>query len=145
MEPKLRIYLSGAYKILSRRFAPKTAPKRGWNRSAPYSTFLYTWDKIYSEPWYTTPQNPTKPHCNAQIWLYVNSWGRDKTQIIGSCRSKSLRHDFYVWQNRIFLKFEKFRIQKQTRFKTFVLLLQPSMKPLDQETSMEFRISWNQL
>lgn len=28
-------------------------------------------------------------------WLYVNSWGRDKTQIIGSCRSKSLRHDFY--------------------------------------------------
>ena len=27
-------------------------------------------------------------------WLYVNSWGGDKTQIIGSCRSKSLRHDF---------------------------------------------------
>ena len=51
--------------------------------------------------------------------LYVNSWGRDKTQIIRSCRSESLRHDFYVWQNRIlFLKFEKFRIPKQTRFKT---------------------------
>ena len=79
-------------------------------------------------------------------WLYVNSWGRDKTQIIGSCRSKSPRHDFYVWQNRIlFLKFEKFRIPKQTLFRTFVLLLQPSMKPFDQGTSMEFRISWNQL
>ena len=77
--------------------------------------------------------------------LYVNSWGRDKTSDDRSCRRESLRHDFYVWQNRIFLKFEKFRIQKQTRFKTFVLLLQPSMKPLDQETSMEFRISWNQL
>ena len=78
--------------------------------------------------------------------LYVNSWGRDKTQIIGSCRRETLRHDFYVWQNRIlFLKFEKFRIPKQTRFRTFVLLLQPSMKPFDQGTSMEFRISWNQL
>ena len=29
-------------------------------------------------------------------WLCVNSWGRDKTQIIGSCRSKSLRHDFLL-------------------------------------------------
>ena len=78
--------------------------------------------------------------------LYVNSWSRDKTQIIGSCRSKSLRHDFYVWQKRIlFLKLEKFCIPKQTRFRTFVLLLQPSMKPFDQGTSMEFRISWNQL
>ena len=40
-----------------------------------------------------------------------------------------------------FLKFRKFRIPKQTRLRTFVLLLQPSMKPLDQGTSMEFRIS----
>lgn len=37
--------------------------------------------------------------------------------------------------------FRKFRIPKQTRLRTFVLLLQPSMKPLDQGTSMEFRIS----
>ena len=29
-------------------------------------------------------------------WLYVNSWGRDKTQIIGLCRRETLRHDFYV-------------------------------------------------
>ena len=28
--------------------------------------------------------------------LYVNSWGRDKTQIIGLCRRETLRHDFYV-------------------------------------------------
>ena len=45
-------------------------------------------------------------------------------------------------QKRIrFLKFRKFRIPKQTRLRAFVLLLQPSMKPLDQGTSMEFRIS----
>lgn len=45
-------------------------------------------------------------------------------------------------QKRIrFLKFRKFRIPKQTRLRTFVLLLQPSKKPLDQGTSMEFRIS----
>ena len=30
------------------------------------------------------------------FWLYVNSWGRDKTQIIGLCRRETLRHDFYV-------------------------------------------------
>ena len=30
------------------------------------------------------------------LWLYVNSWGRDKTQIIGLCRRETLRHDFYV-------------------------------------------------
>lgn len=28
--------------------------------------------------------------------LYVNSWGRDKTQIIGLCRRETLWHDFYV-------------------------------------------------
>ena len=28
------------------------------------------------------------------IRLYVNSWGSDETQIIGLCRSKSLRNDF---------------------------------------------------
>ena len=43
------------------------------------------------------------------------------------------------------LKLEKLRMPKQTRFRTFVLLLHPSMKPLDQGTSMEFKISWNQL
>ena len=32
----------------------------------------------------------------AKKWLYVNSWGRDKTQIIGLCRRETLRHDFYV-------------------------------------------------
>ena len=62
---KLRKYLSGASQNSSCRFAPKTAPKRGWNGSAPCSTLLYTWDKIYSEPWYAIPPNPTKPHCNA--------------------------------------------------------------------------------
>ena len=36
------------------------------------------------------------------------------------------------WENKIlFLKLRKFRIPKQTRFKTLVLLLQPSMKPFD--------------
>ena len=67
MEPKLRIYLSGASQNSSCRFAPKTAPKRSWNGSAPYSTLLYTWDKISSEPWYTIPPNPTKHHCNARF------------------------------------------------------------------------------
>ena len=39
-----------------------------------------------------------------------------------------LRHDFYVLQKRIlFLKLEKLRIPYDTRFKTLVLLLQPSM------------------
>ena len=28
--------------------------------------------------------------------FYVNSWGRDKTQIIGLCRRETLRHDCYV-------------------------------------------------
>ena len=79
------------------------------------------------------------------LWFSVNSWGRDKTQIIRSCRGESRRHDFYAWQNKIlFLKFEKFRIPKQTRFRTFVLLLQPSTKPFDHGTSMAFKISRNQ-
>ena len=38
----------------------KAAPKRVWNRSVPCSIPLYAWDKIRSEPWYTTPQNSTK-------------------------------------------------------------------------------------
>ena len=49
-----------------RRFTPKTAPKRVWNGSAPYSTLLYTWDKSCFALWYTIPPNPTKRHCNAQ-------------------------------------------------------------------------------
>lgn len=36
------------------------AHKRAWNRSVPCSIPLYAWDKIRSEPWYTTPQNSTK-------------------------------------------------------------------------------------
>ena len=67
MIPKLRIYLSDTDENPYHEFAPKTAPKRVWNGSAPYSTFLYTWDKIYSEPWYTTPPNPTKHHYNARF------------------------------------------------------------------------------
>ena len=50
------------------------------------------------------------------------------------------------WENKIlFLKLRKFRIPKQPRFKTLVLLLQPSMKPFDHGTSMELRISSDQL
>ena len=60
MRPKLRIYLSDAGKNQSHRFAPKTAPKRVWDGSAPCSTLLYTWDKTHSEPWYAIPPNPTK-------------------------------------------------------------------------------------
>ena len=67
MEPKLRMYLIGAYENPSHRFAPKTAPKRVWNGSARCSTPLYTWDKIYFEPWYAIPPNPTKQQTNAQI------------------------------------------------------------------------------
>ena len=53
---------------------------------------------------------------------------------------------FYVWQKRIlFLKLRKLRIPKQTRFKTLVLLLQPSINPFDHGTSIELRISLNQL
>ena len=49
---------------------------------------------------------------------------------------------FYVLQNKtLFLKLLKFLIPKQTRFRTLVLLLQPSIKPLDQGTSIEFNIS----
>ena len=70
MRPKLRIYLIGAYENLSCRFAPKTAPKRVWNGSAPYSTLLYTWDKTCSEPWYAIPPNPTKQHCNARFLYF---------------------------------------------------------------------------
>ncbi len=74
-------------------------------------------------------------------WLFYGSLSivgvETKTQIIRSCRGVLPRHDFYAWQNKIlFLKFEKFRIPKQTCFKTFVLLLQPSMKPFDHGTSM---------
>ena len=44
---------------------------------------------------------------------------------------RNLRHDFYVRQKRIlFLKLRKLRIPKQTRFRTLVLLLQPSQKRL---------------
>ena len=78
-------------------------------------------------------------------WFYVNSWGREKANHLKQCRGDS-RHCFHVWQNRMrLLKLEKLRMPKQTRFRTFVLLLHPSIKPLDQGTSMEFKISWNQL
>lgn len=54
---------------------------------------------------------------------------KNKYQVVSSGNS---RHDFYAWENKIlFLKLRKFRIPKQTRFKTLVLLLQPSMKPFD--------------
>lgn len=77
--------------------------------------------------------------------FYVNSWGREKANHLKQCRGDS-RRCFHMWQNRMrLLKLEKLRIPKQTRFRTFVLLLHPSMKPLDQGTSMEFKISWNQL
>ena len=49
---------------------------------------------------------------------------------------RNLRHDFYVRQKKIlFLQLRKLRIPKQTCFKTFVLLLQPSIKPFDHGTS----------
>ena len=71
--------------------------------------------------------------------------GREKANHLKQCREDS-RHCFHAWQNRMcLLKLEKLRMPKQTRFRTFVLLLHPSMKPLDQGTSMEFKISWNQL
>lgn len=77
--------------------------------------------------------------------FYVNSWGREKVNHLKQCREDS-RHCFHAWQNRMrLLKLEKLRMPKQTRFRTFVLLLHPSIKPLDQGTSMEFKISWNQL
>ena len=77
--------------------------------------------------------------------LYVNSWGRSKTKKARRVGAKAPAR-FYVWQKRIlFLKLRKLRIPKQTRFKTFVLLLQPSINPFDQGTSMELRISLNQL
>ena len=51
------------YKIIfpvgSRR-KTKLPLKRVWNRSVPCGILLYAWDKIRSEPWHTTPQNPTK-------------------------------------------------------------------------------------
>ena len=79
------------------------------------------------------------------LWFYVNSWGREKGNRLKRCREYS-RHCFYVWQNRIrLLKLWKLRMPKHTRFRTFVLLLQPSMKPFDQGTSIEFKISRNQL
>lgn len=78
-------------------------------------------------------------------WFYVNSWGREKVNHLKQYREDS-RHCFYAWQNRMrLLKLEKLRMPKQTRFRTFVLLLHPSIKPFDQGTSMEFKISWNQL
>ena len=77
--------------------------------------------------------------------FYVNSWGREKGNRLKQCQEYS-RHCFYVWQNRIrLLKLWKLRMPKHTRFRTFVLLLQPSMKPFDQGTSIEFKISRNQL
>ena len=79
------------------------------------------------------------------LWFYVNSWGREKGNRLKQCQEYS-RHCFYVWQNRIrLLKLWKLRMPKHTRFRTFVLLLQPSMKPFDQGTSIEFKISRNQL
>ena len=69
MRPKLRINLIGVCENPSCRFAPKTAPKRGWNGSALYGTSLYTWDKNRSEPWYAIPPSPTKQHCNAQTLM----------------------------------------------------------------------------
>lgn len=78
--------------------------------------------------------------------FYVNSWGRAKNEIVLNRVGEKSPARFYVLQNRIlFLKLRKLRIPKQTRFSTLVLLLQPSMKPLDQETSIELRISLNQL
>ena len=66
-----------------------------------------------------------------------------KSQVVSE---RKLRHDFYVLQKRIlFLKLGKLRIPKQTRFNTFVLLLQPSIKPFDHGTSIELSISLNQL
>ena len=65
--PMLRIYLSGVCENSSHQLAPKTAPKRVWDGSAPCSTFLYTWDKIRFAPWYAIPPNSTKQHLNAQI------------------------------------------------------------------------------
>ena len=43
------------------------------------------------------------------------------------------------------MKLLKLRMPKKTLFKTLVLLLQPSIYPLDHGTSMEMRIPWNQL
>ena len=78
--------------------------------------------------------------------LYVNSWGRGKKQKIASRVGAKAPARFYVWQKRIlFLKLRKLRIPKQTRFKTLVLLLQPSINPFDHGTSIELRISLNQL
>lgn len=45
----------------------------------------------------------------------------------------------------LFLNIEKFLIPKQTRFNTFVLLLQPSVKPLEYGTSKLLRIYSDQL
>ena len=68
---------------------------------------------------------------------------KNKYQVVSRGNS---RHDFYAWEDKIlFLKLRKFRIPKQTRFKTLVLLLQPSIKPFDHGTSMELRISSDQL
>ena len=65
-------------------------------------------------PQKTEPYKGRQEAFYTSLRLYANSWGRDKTQIIELCRSKSLRHDFYVWQNRIrFLKFEKFRYRNR--------------------------------
>ena len=81
-----------------------------------------------------------------KVRLYVNSWGRAEIEQVFSGSEREFRLTFYVLQNRIlFLKLEKLRIPKQTRFNTLVLLLHPSIKPLDHETSMALRISLNQL
>ena len=92
-------YLSGASQNSSCRFAPKTAPKRGWNGSAPYSTLLYTWDKIRSEPWYAIPPNPTKHHCNARFFRFLIT-RRSQVQVLSpqptGCGKKMSQPFFFV-------------------------------------------------
>ena len=88
-----------------------------------------------------------KPNLTQMVFLgstsIVGVAKKNKYQVVSRGNS---RHDFYAWENKIlFLKLRKFRIPKQTRFKTLVLLLQPSMKPFDHGTSMELRISSDQL
>ena len=95
------------------------------------------------------PQKNLETAMVSRFFLFLGSTSivgvakKNKYQVVSSGNS---RHDFYAWENKIlFLKLRKFRIPKQTRFKTLVLLLQPSMKPFDHGTSMELRISSDQL
>lgn len=78
-------------------------------------------------------------------WLYVNSWGVNKKTDFVCSQAKSLAAYFYAQWRILFLKREKLRTPKQTRFKTFVLLLQPSVKPLDHGKRIALRISVDQL